>query len=112
MVLGQILKVGSVIIKHRKAIYAVLTAQDRYIDKAMKAGRYGLQARRGVRHGALAGSVIGSFINNAPDSPGNGIQTPFFKQPKTSKPYQTRRRSTKRYYPECPTRKYPRQRRR
>ncbi len=64
MVLGQILKVGSVVFKYRRQIYSVLTAQDRYIDKAMKAGRYGLQARRGVRHGALGGSLIGTLITD------------------------------------------------
>ncbi len=98
MVLGQILKVGTVIFRHRKAIYSVLTAQDRYIDKAMKAGRYGLQARRGVRHGALGGSLLGTLI--APDSPGNddAIQKPFQKRQQftSRKPYKTRSGQTRR----------------
>ncbi len=91
------IKIATLVYKHRKSIYTVLTAQDRYIDKAMKAGRYGRQARYGVRSGALAGSIIGSVINNADDSPGNGISKPFQKQPKTNKPYKTRPRQTSRY---------------
>ncbi len=46
---------------------------------------------RGVRHGLTAGSIAGTFINTAEDTPGNGIQTPFRKQYTPSKPYQTRR---------------------
>ncbi len=61
---------------------------------------------RGVRHGLTAGSIAGSFINDAPDSPGNGIQKQIQKRrngyaPRT--PYKTRRRPTRssctRYYP-------------
>ncbi len=110
MVLGQILKVGSVIIKHRKAIYAVLTAQDRYISKSFRYGGYGKATSYGVRSGALAGSIAGAFINQADESPGNGIQTPFQKQqPTTGKPYKTRGRQSvrynRRYSRKCPT--YP-----
>ncbi len=106
MVLGQILKIGTVVIKYRRQIYRVLTAQDRYIDKAMKAGGYGRQARRGVRHGALAGSLIGNLI--APETPGNDDAIPKTKYvPKTDSPYKTRGRQTsrsstsrtKQYYP-------------
>ena len=91
MVLGQILKVGSVLIKHRKAIYAVLTAQDRYISSAFRYGGYGKATSYGVRSGALAGSIAGAFITNAPDSPGNDAPISFKKNvPKTNKPYKTR----------------------
>ncbi len=91
-------KVAQTVYKHRKAIYAVLTAQDRYISRSFKYGGYGKATSYGVRSGALVGSVVGAFINNAEDSPGNGIQKTFRKQPKTSKPYQTRsRRATRRY---------------
>ncbi len=90
MVLGQILKVGSVVFRHRKAIYAVLTAQDRYISKSFKYGGYGKATSYGVRSGALAGGIAGAFINNAEDTPGNGIPTPFRKQPTPSAPYKTR----------------------
>ncbi len=101
MVLGQILKVGTVIIKHRKAIYAVLTAQDRYISNSFRYGGYGKATSYGVRSGALIGSVTGAFINHAEDSPGNAVQKPFQKQPKikTNKSYQTRRRQPTRCYP-------------
>ncbi len=56
---------------------------------------------RGVRHGLTAGSVAGTFINNAEDTPGNGVQKPFTKrQPITArKPYQTRGRFPNRYCP-------------
>ncbi len=55
---------------------------------------------RGVRHGLTAGSIAGTFINNAPDTPGNGIQKPFKKQRNTTGPaYQTRNRFTTRSRP-------------
>ncbi len=47
---------------------------------------------RGVRHGLAVGSVAGSFINQAPDTPGNGIQAPFRKRTKTGTSYKTRNR--------------------
>ncbi len=97
MVLGQILKVGSVLIKHRKTIYAVLTAQDRYISKSFKYGGYGKATSYGVRSGALIGSVAGAFISNAEDTPGNAIQKTFTKSP-SGKSYQTRNRFAKRNY--------------
>ncbi len=54
---------------------------------------------RGVRHGLTAGSIAGSLINTADDSPGNGSQIPFTKQqPSANKSYQTRRRYPKRDY--------------
>ncbi len=100
MVLGQILKVGSVLIKHRKAIYAVLTAQDRYISKSFKYGGYGKATSYGVRSGALAGSIIGAFIKDDNTfQPGNGavLQPKQRNVPKTDKSYKTRNRSTSRY---------------
>jgi len=108
MVLGQILKIGTVVFKYRRQIYRVLTAQDRYIDKAMRVGKYGRQARYGVRHGALAGSLIGPLI--ASDSPGNdNAQIPQTrKRPQTSKPPKTRYRRTTRSRPECPSDTYSR----
>ncbi len=90
--------VATQVYKHRKAIYAVLTAQDRYISKSFRYGGYGKATSYGVRSGALIGSIAGAFIKNAEDSPGNGISTGIpKKQPATpSKPYQTRRRQTSR----------------
>lgn len=90
-----------VIYKHRKAIYAVLTAQDRYISKSFRYGGYGKATSYGVRSGALAGSIAGAFIsNNAEDSPGNAIQKTFTKQPITSrKSYKTRYGPTSRCRP-------------
>ncbi len=80
--------------KNRKAIYAVITAQDRYIKSATQYGRWSKAQSYGWRSGAIAGSFASSFITTADDSPGNGIQTPFQKQPQTDKPDQTRRRFT------------------
>ncbi len=95
MVLGQILKIGSVLIKHRKAIYAVITAQDRYIKSATQYGRWSKSASYGWRSGAVIGSFASSFItNDADDSPGNGIQKTIPKQTPPSKPYQTRQGRT------------------
>ncbi len=101
-------RVAQQVFKHRKSIYKVLTAQDKYIDRSMRAGGYGRQARYGVRHGALAGSVIGSIINDASDSPGNGIQKPFKSPTPSGKPYKTRGRfsvrSNRRYSRQsCPS---------
>ncbi len=99
MVLGPAIKIATTLIKHRKTIYAVLTAQDRYISKSFKYGGYGKATSYGVRSGALAGSIAGAFINNqAPDSPGNGQIFPQ-KQPQItpSKSYKTRSRSTARF---------------
>ncbi len=99
MVIGLIrpvIVVAQQVYKHRKAIYAVLTAQDRYISKSFRYGGYGKATSYGVRSGALAGSIAGAFINNASESPGNGISSPFRKQPKASKPYKTRNRFAKR----------------
>ncbi len=61
---------------------------------------------RGVRHGLTAGSVAGTLINQAPDTPGNEQQifTPTRKPVpfKARKPYKTRYRQTTR---NCPERK-------
>ncbi len=83
-------KVAQKVYKHRKGIYAVLTAQDRYISNAFRYGGYGKATSYGVRSGALAGSIIGSVINESDDSPGNALPK---KQsvPKTRTPYKTRR---------------------
>ncbi len=90
--------VAQQIFKHRKAIYAVLTAQDRYISKSFRYGGYGKATSYGVRSGALAGSVAGAFINNAEDSPGNAIQKPFQPVNTSRTPYQTRSRQPIRSY--------------
>ncbi len=86
--------VATQVYKHRKAIYAVITAQDRYIKSATMYGRWSKAQSYGWRSGAIAGSFAGAFITTADDTPGNGIQTPFQKQPQTSKPDKTRRRFT------------------
>lgn len=83
-------------LRYRKQLYRIITAQDRYIDKAMRAGGYGKSARYGVRHGALVGSLVGTLI--APDTPGNddAIQKKP-RKPITPRPaYQTRNRQTSR----------------
>ncbi len=82
-------KIAQTVYKHRKSIYAVVTAQDRYLSKAYRAGGYGKATNYGVRSGALAGSIIGTYI--APDSPGNdnAVQKQR-EQPPTGTPYKTR----------------------
>ncbi len=97
-------KVAQKVYQHRKAIYAVLTAQDRYISSAFRYGGYGKATSYGVRSGALAGSIAGAFINNASDSPGNGIQKPFKSSPTPGKPNKTRGR-----FPVRSNRRYSRQ---
>ncbi len=89
-------KVAQTVYRHRKAIYAVLTAQDRYISNSFRYGGYGKATSYGVRSGALIGSVAGAFISNADDSPGNGVQKPLQKQHPPSKPYKTRSGRTSR----------------
>ncbi len=88
-----IIAVASQVFKHRKAIYAVLTAQDRYISSAFRYGGYGKATSYGVRSGALAGSVIGAFINNAEDSPGDAVPQKI-QQSTPGKQNQTRGRRT------------------
>ncbi len=85
--------------KNRKTIYAVLTAQDRYISSAFRYGGYGKATSYGVRSGALAGSIAGAFISNqADESPGNGIQTKLPIKSIPGKPYKTRGGQTGRPY--------------
>ncbi len=92
MVLGVIAKGIQLGFRYRKQIYRIISAQDRYIDKSMRLGDYGRQARWGVRHGATVGSIVSSYINTvAEDTPGNAIQKKL-QQPKTSKPYKARSR--------------------
>ncbi len=99
-----IIVVAQQIYRNRNTIYKVLTAQDKYIARSMKAGGYGRQASYGVRSGALAGSIIGSFLNNADDTPGNGVPKPIQKRITPSKPYKTRGGRTERNYSRYSTR--------
>ncbi len=60
-----------------------------------KSRRIGL----GVRHGLTAGSIAGTFINTAEDTPGNGTEIPYKKSRALVTPrksYQTRQGYTKR----------------
>ncbi len=104
MVIAAAVRIASTVFKYRKYIYRTLVAQDRAIDKAFKIGGYGRQTRYGARHGIVAGTVLGSLINNqSPDSPGNGISTPFRKRSPPSKSYQTRSRQSVHYSTRCRT---------
>ncbi len=79
-------------------------AQDRAIDKAFRVGGYGRQTRYGVRHGALAGSIIGTLISDTDNQlNGNGIQKTIRKpkQTTTGKSYKTRSRRSTRFTPKC-----------
>ncbi len=97
-VIAGAIKVAQTVYKYRKYIYRTLVAQDKAIGFGWKTGGYSKWTSAGIRHGALAGSVIGTLLSNqAEDTPGNGIQTPFKKQQYApSKSYQTRSRYTKR----------------
>ncbi len=92
--IGPAIKIAQLVYKNRQTIYKVLIAQDKAIGGAYRKGGYGKATSYGVRSGAAAGSLIGSLITNiADDTPGNAIQTPFSKQPITTrKPYKTRKR--------------------
>ena len=89
--------------------YRGLRLQDKIIDVTYrKSGLYNRGIVRGIKHGLIAGQVIGGTLQlglNAPDTPGNedGIQTPIRPRTPTRKPYKTRNRySTRRrcWYPE------------
>ncbi len=90
MVLAPIIRAGTFIVKHRKAIYAVLTAQDRYISKSFKYGGYGKATSYGVRSGALGGSIIGSFLSNPVDDLTNG--SPIQQESPSGNQYEKRTR--------------------
>ncbi len=79
--------------KHRKAIYAVVTAQDRYIKSATQYGRWSKAASYGWRSGAVAGSFASSFIST-PDGIGNDATIPKRPKPTPYKPDKTRQRRT------------------
>ncbi len=55
------------------------------------------QASKGVQHGLLAGSMVGSFIGNGDDGTGNGQ----IQEPKTDKSYQARSRPANRRSKKC-----------
>ncbi len=106
MTIGPIIKIGATVAtqvyKHRKAIYAVLTAQDRYISKSFRYGGYGKATSYGVRSGALVGSVVGAFITQGDNNLNDGIQKiQPTKQPQTGKSYKTRRGPARRSSFKC-----------
>lgn len=111
MVIGIGIKILQTAFRYRNQIYKVLSAQDRAIGTAARIGGYGRQAQRGVRHGAIAGSVIGTVLSEFGDDIEDFGQT---KQPvSTSRKYtKTRRRYPSRFNIRCPTDIRPRRRRR
>ncbi len=62
--------------KHRKAIYSVISAQDKYISKSLKYGGYGKATSWGWRSGAAAGSLVGPLINDQVSELTNGSIQP------------------------------------
>ena len=101
--IGAAIKIAQTVYKHRQTIVKVITAQDKYISTAWKAGGYHKATIYGIRTGAGAGALIGSLLSNqAEDSPGNGSIFPGkdVQQPTPYKSYKTRSRySTKRFTP-------------
>lgn len=91
---------GKIIFRYRKQIYAVVTAQDRYIKGAFVGTRVSKAAQYGWRSGAAAGGLLGStLINDDEITSGNGKVLPKKQrpQPSSSKSYKTRSRR-----PRCP----------
>ena len=75
--IGIGIKIAQQVYKHRQSIYRTLVAQDRAISTSLKAGRWSKAASYGWRTGAAVGGLVGPLItNNAPDTPGNELQTP------------------------------------
>ncbi len=110
MVFGIGLRIFQQAFRYRNQIYKVLSAQDRAIGTAARIGGYGRQAQRGVRHGALAGSVIGTVLSEFGDDIEDGFQK---RQLPTSRKYpKTRNRYSSRNNSRCPTDFRPRRRRR
>ncbi len=85
-----------------KYVYQGLRLQDKLIDVSYrKAGLYNRGVVTGVKHGLIAGQVIGGGLQlglNADDSPGNGhgIQTPR-SRPKARTQNKTRGRFSRSY---------------
>ncbi len=115
MVIGRIASLvgptvrGFVRVQSRN-IYQVLKIQDRIIDKTYrKAGLYNRGIVTGIKHGLIAGQVIGGTLNLglAPDSPGRDLDGPIQKKPRYSsrKSYKTRGRFSRCY----PTKRSSRQ---
>ncbi len=106
MALGGAIAVGKFAWRYRKYIYRTLVAQDKAISSAFTKGGYSKWTTAGVRHGALAGSVIGSIITNPFGNNDNGFSTPKYV-PKTggfSKAYSG---FARRYTPKRKTKCYP-----
>ncbi len=90
-VLKEAIKFG---IKYGSRYYA---AEGKAFNKLYRGFPQSKTIGRGVRHGLVAGSVGGSFINQAPDTPGNGIQAPFESKYPASSSYKARRGQSVRY---------------
>ncbi len=110
-IISTIIRTG--IRKGARYIYTGLRTQDKIIDYTYRrTGLYNRGAVRGIKHGLIAGQVIGGGLQlglNAPDTPGNddAIQTPIPKQRNPSRPaYKTRSGRTVRYSSRCPKRTY------
>ncbi len=81
--------------KYRKQIYAVVSAQDRYIKGAFVGTRVSKAAQYGWRSGAAAGGLLGSYIT-VNDNQLNDIAPIPQAKPKTYTPDKTRYRPTAR----------------
>ncbi len=90
-------------------IYRAVNLQDRLIDKAWSRAKFNRNVRRGVRHGAGGGAIIGTLLYDD-DSENLGTDDSNPTSP-PSKIIQTRRRYTRRTYPGRST-EFPSDRRR
>ncbi len=116
MVIGAILRPA--IFKLGKYVYQGLRQQDKLIDFTYrKSGLYNRGVVRGIKHGLIAGQIIGGTLQlglNAPDTPGNDVVPPYTKRPKFTpgKSFKTRNRYPSRCYPRSKVRFRPNQSRR
>ncbi len=114
MVVGTVLRIGRTIYQISRNLDRNLARANpglRAIDKFAPPHLRG-RARQLYRYGEASIvpiSILANYLrNDAPDSPGNELQTPFTKRQRftSRKPYQTRRRRTKRNDCRYPAKQY------
>ncbi len=104
--------IGQAISKYRGPAIAFTQSDKLVLNKAWTGFKHKSSIVGGIRTGLLGGSIVGSFINNAPDTPGNGPSIPFYGSETGSQDkarggqtgrYNYRNRSSKRFnkYKRC-----------